>query len=244
MIPLTKLDYYDSLPFREKFYKNSRWSPIGRTGHKHIKNILKRSIGKDFNIVYSDICYKFKKNKYLPYRKEFIERLDNRRWNSYYLEEGIIKKKPRKSRKKKNENILIQENPSYFIYGDYNKLDKYPKVRDFLYYKFGSVLINNLFFDKIPIKYLNYICRSINTAFNKFYPKIFIDNILGYYILEKNNNEYITLYRGTKDFKRYHYEVIDQNRKYKREQKRKEKECREYLLYEIEYKRKVKNYEE
>lgn len=222
-----------------------RWFRFDPMSINLIHIILRASMGKRFNDVYSKVCKRFQKKKNMRLRREFKDSVDFRYkpdgYNHYYLDEdGIIRRyPPRYPRVSETLKIPTSKSNTYYSV-NCSLLRKYPEILDKIKVIFGKktyykILESGKVSQSTGDKLRNIIYRYFsNNGTGCVYGFMVND-----FITRKEDVDYIEYTRGTKEFVKYYSEYFQAQKKRDRESKKEREKELSDLLQRIEYKRKM-----
>lgn len=208
--------------------------------------ILRASMGKRFNDVYSKVCKRFQKKKNMRLRREFKDSIDfkykSNSYNHYYLDdEGILREYPPHYIKTPgNVRIPVSESDTYYLV-NCSELRKYPAILNRIKVAFGKKIYYKILEKgKVTQSLGDKICNIIYKSFKedndiRYAYKVNIDS----FITRMRDIEYTDYTRGSKEFVKYYSEYSQAQKKRDRESKKEREQELSNLLQRIEYKRKI-----
>lgn len=255
-LPNNYKDWEDcSSPTHASIRVTDKRSKTSRRGNKHyyhydkesydyINKLLKASVGKNFDDVYSKICKRFRRKKNLKFRNEFKDSIDSMynprsRKHFYLTEDKVITCYKLGQRSSNLVKIPISESKPYYIV-NLKELFRFPKALDRIKVSFGKIMYNKILdgykmSESLGARVKNVINISLIEDYNMPYPQCFIRNM----IRGVQDVNYKILYRYSKAHIKYMAELRDSRRKKRREFLKQQEIERSELLRKVEYNRKL-----
>lgn len=252
---------YDTAPKHESMHRSSDYDSwdcyhYDRESYHYISRMLDNSVGKDFDVVFSNICNRFRKKKNYEVRREFLRRIDpyykspryRWRYNEYYLDENkVIRSYNNRSKKRKKVKVKTIDRPSEYFVAKTKVFNEYPGTKEIVCKYLGNELSYKLFEEHLPIKYYPLVISYINKALDLLYPFVYPRKGVFFHRISASDflcildrSDYVTYYEGDKKFYKYLAEAKDAANKVRRESKRNLEEYRSSLLNTIESRRRDK----